>query len=103
MNGMGDYKDPKTNRPRKRIWGWKTLAQLTRSDEKFREQFRECQYHSVLCRLEYGRVAKSKKAINSAKSELGKAMQRYKDLATGPWKSKYNQLLKDLDSALKEL
>ena len=103
MNGMGDYKDPKTNRPRKRIWGWKTLAQLTRSDEKFREQFRECQYYSVLCRLEYGRVAKSKKAINSAKGELGKAMQRYKDLATGPWKSKYNQLLKDLDSALKEL
>ena len=103
MNGLGDYRDPKTNRTRKRIWGWKLLAGLTRSKEEYREQFRESQYYSVLCRLEYGKIAKSKKALDSAKGELDKAMKRYPDLATGPWKSKYEQLLKDLDSALKEL
>ena len=103
MMGLGDYRDPETNKQRKRIWGWKLLASLTRTKDSFREQFRESQYYSVLCRLEYGKIKKSKKAINSAKGELDKAMQRYPDLATGPWKDKYEQLLKDLDSALKEL
>ncbi len=103
MNGRGQYRDPKTKKVRKRIWGWKTLVSLTRSKESFREQFRECEYNSVLCRLRYGEIANSKKAIESAKGELEKALKRFDDLAIGAWKNKYDQLLKDLDSALKRL
>ena len=100
MNGRTTYKDPKTGKSRKRIWGWKTLDGLTRGNEKFREQFRECKYYSVLCRLRYGEIADSKKAIQSAKKDLDRALQRFDDLAVGPWKKKYDQLLKDLESAL---
>ncbi len=101
MNGRGDYRDPKTKKARKRIWGWKMLVSLTRGNEKLREQFRECEYYSVLCRFRYGEIANSSKAIESALSELRKALIRFDDLAVGAWKKKYDQLLIDLEAAKK--
>ncbi|WP_148619045.1 hypothetical protein [Mariniblastus fucicola] len=99
MNGRGQYRDPKTNKLRKRIWGWKLLVSLTRSKENLREQFRECEYYSVLCRFRYGQIANNPKAIDSAYGELQKALKRFDDLAVGAWKKKYDQLLKELESA----
>lgn len=99
MNGQGDYKDPKTKKKRKRIWGWKMLVSLTRNKEKLMEQFRECEYYSVLCRFRYGEIADSKKAIDSAHGELQKALKRFDNLAVGPWKKKFDQLSKDLEAA----
>jgi hypothetical protein len=103
MNGQGQYRDKKTKKTRKRIWGWKTMVGLIRNNEKLREQFRECEYYSVLCRLRYGEIKNSVKAIDSAKGELEKALKRYPDLAVGVWKSRFEQLKKDLDSAKKQL
>lgn len=101
MNGRGDYRDPKTKKKRKRIWGWKTLVSLTRNKEKLMEQFRECVYSSVLCRLRFGEIANNSKAVKSAHGELEKALKRYDNLAVGAWKKKYNQLQKDLEAAMK--
>ena len=94
MNGQTPYRDPKTKKQRKRIWGWKTLVDLIKNNEKLREQFRECLYYKVLCRLRYGEIANSAKAIESAKGELNKAIKRYDDLLIGPWKNKFEELLK---------
>jgi len=101
MNGRGSYRDPKTKRKRNRIWGWKLLVNLTRNKEKLIEQFRECEYYSVLCRFRYGEIANNSKAISSAYGELQKALKRFDNLAVGPWKKKYDQLLKDLEAAAK--
>lgn len=102
MNGRGDYRDPKTKKMRKRIWGWKTLASLTRGKEKLREQFRECLYYSVQTRFEYGKIANSSKAIDSALGELKKAIKRFDFLRVGPWENKFDQLLIDLEKAAKK-
>jgi len=100
MNGRGDYRDPKTKKMRKRIWGWKALVGYTRGKEKLRGPFKECLYNSVRCRFEYGKIANSSKAIDSALSELNKALKRFEFLRTGgTWKNKFDQLLKDLQAA----
>ena len=99
INGRGDYRDPKTKKNRKRIWGWKTLVSLTRGKEKFTEQFRECLYYSVLTRYQYGKIFNNSKAINSARKDLQKALKRFDNLREGQWKNKFDQLLKDLEGA----
>ena len=101
MNGRGEYRDPKTKKNRKRIWGWTLLISGSRSNEKLREQYRECQYYSVLCRFRYGQLTNSKKTIASAQSELTKALKRFDDLAVGAWKSRYEQLQRELKAASK--
>ena len=101
MNGQGNYRDPKTKKPRKRISGWKSLVDYTRNKENLIEQFRECLYYKTLCRLRYGEVAGSKKAVNSAHGELTKALKRFDNINVGPWKKKYDQLLKDIEAAKK--
>ena len=99
INGRGDYRDPKTKKNRKRIWGWKTLVSLTRGKEKFIEQFRESLYYSVLTRYQYGKLFDSSKAIKSARTDLQKALKRFDNLREGQWKNKFDQLLKDLEGA----
>jgi tetratricopeptide (TPR) repeat protein len=101
MNGRGEFRDPKTKKRRKRIMGWKSLVSATRSSEKLQEQFQECEYYSLLCRFRYGELKDNKKAIESAHGELVKALKRFPFLATGPWKKKFEQLLKDLEAAKK--
>lgn len=103
MNGKTDYVDPKTKKRRRRIWGWKLLVSLTRSKENLMEQFRECEYNSVLCRFRYGEIASDPKAVRSAHGELEKALTRFDNLAVGMWKKKYDQLQKDLEAAKKKL
>ena len=99
MNGRGDYRDPKTKKPRKRILGWNTLTSITRNNKKFLEQFRECQYYSVLCRFRFGQIDGKPRQISSARGELEKALKRFNNLAVGMWKTKYNQLQKELEGA----
>jgi hypothetical protein len=101
MNGTGEYKDAKTGKKKKRIWGWKTLVGLTRGNEKFFDAFRESEYYSILCRVRYGEIMNKPQAIVSARKELGKVMKRFPNLATGSWKAKYEQLSSDLNATKK--
>ena len=103
LNGTGKYmyKSSKTGkeRERNRIWGWNRMVDQTRKDPKYREEFRESLYYSVLTRLRYGEIKQDAKAINSAKKQLKNALQRFDDLKEGGWESKYEQLETRIEKA----
>ena len=99
MMGTEKFTDPKTNRTSNVIWGWRTLVQATRGKDKFNDIFGECLYYSVQSRYQYGKLSNSQKAIDSAKGELEKALQRFGFLSNGPWKAKYDALLAEMNAS----
>jgi len=103
LNGTGEYKHKDANsgreRVRKRIWGWNKMVDLTRKNERFREEFREALYYSVLTRLRYGQIKKDSDAIGNAKKQLRNAQARFDDLTEGVWKSKFEELERELKKA----
>ena len=98
MMGTGRYKDDK--REKNAIWGWRKLVQVTRGKEKLNEIYRTAIYNSVKSRFEYGVLAKNKKAIESAASELDKSLQRFNFLKVGPWSKKFDDLVAEIKSKL---
>ena len=96
MMGSGKYKDPKTNRTKNAIWGWRKLVQLTRGKEKLNDTFRTSIYNSVKSRFEYGLLKQNQKAIDSSYSELSKALQRFAFLNAGPWNTKFQTLVAEM-------
>jgi len=98
MMGTGRYKDGK--REKNAVWGWRKLVQITRGKPKLNDIYRTSIYNSVKSRFEYGVLAKNKKAIESALSELEKSLQRFKFLKTGPWLKKFDELVAEMKSNL---
>ena len=96
MMGSGKYKDPKTNRAKNAIWGWRKLVQLTRGKEKLNDAFRTSIYNSVKSRFDYGLLKQNKKAIDSSYSELSKALQRFAFLNVGPMNKKFQALIAEM-------
>ena len=101
VNGTGKYRDPKTKKEKKRIWGWSTIVSLTRKDAKYRPIFREALYYKVLCRFQYGQIKNDKASAKSALKELENALKRFDDLKVEPWTQKYDQLHLKLKQAVK--
>ena len=103
MMGTMKVDNPKTNRKSNLIWGWRRLVEYTRGKEAAQDAFRECVFHSIQCRFRYGKLDKTKKgpeAINSAKKELEKKLNRYDFLKQGAWAAKFDNLLKEINAAL---
>ncbi len=101
-NGTGSFKDPKTKRKKKLIWGWKKIALATRSNEKFRSTFFNALYHVAECRLEYGILAKNSGAIESAGREIANERKRDPTFAgMGNWAKKFEELEVRIKAALK--
>ena len=93
VKGRDSYKNPKTKRTQKRIWGWEKIALATRSNEKFRSTFYNALYHVVECRLEYGILAGNQAAIKAAASEIAKERKRDATFSGSElWKQKFSEL-----------
>ncbi len=93
VKGRDPYKNPKTKRTQKRIWGWEKIALATRSNEKFRSTFYNALYHVVECRLEYGILAGNQSAIKAAGSEIAKERKRDATFSGSEmWKQKFSEL-----------
>ncbi len=93
VKGRDPYKNPKTKRTQKRVWGWEKIALATRSNEKFRSTFYNALYHVVECRLEYGILAGNQAAIKAAGSEIAKERKRDETFSGSElWKQKFSEL-----------
>jgi hypothetical protein len=93
VKGAEPYKDPKTKRTKKLIWGWEKIALATRSNLKLRDTFYNALYHVIECRLEYGVMADNAGAIKAAGNELAKERKRdptFHD--SDQWKQKFKAL-----------
>jgi len=98
--GTRTYKNPKTKRPSKLIWGWEKIALATRKNEKYRATYFEALYHVAECRMEYGILAKNAGAIKSAGNEIAKERERDPTFAgLGEWKQKFEQLEARINAA----
>ena len=98
--GTRPYKDPKTGRTKKLIWGWEKIALATRKNEKYRPTYYNALYHVAECRMEFGILQDNKKAIASAGNEITKERERdptFSGLAE--WKQKFEQLEKRINAA----
>lgn len=93
VKGGEPYKDPKTKRSKKRIWGWETIALATRSKASLRDTFYEALYHVVECRLEYGIMTKNVAAIKAAGNEIAKERKRDPTFnGSEKWKQKFEAI-----------
>ena len=93
VKGRDPYKNPKTKRTQKRVWGWERIALATRSNEKFRNTFYNALYHVVECRFEYGVLADNPSAIKAAGSEIEKERKRDATFSGNEmWKQKFSEL-----------
>lgn len=93
VKGAEPYKDPKTKRTKKLIWGWEKIAIATRSNIALRDTFYDALYHVVECRLEYGVMAKNAGAIKAAGNEIAKERKRDPTFnGSAKWKQKFGAL-----------
>jgi hypothetical protein len=103
----GGYPIKQTNQ--NRIWGWLRLAQVAgqaaKRDPKFNDTFFEARLNVSRCRY----LAAMKQPGDARRQELGKAKQTlqsvaqlYPDLGGEKWKSEFEALLKQIQSAENE-
>lgn len=93
VKGGEPYKDPKTKRSAKRIWGWEKIALATRSNARYRDTFYNALYHVVECRLEYGVITKNASAIKAAGSEISREKKRDPTFnGSAKWKQKFEEI-----------
>ena len=92
MMGIEKFTDPKTKRQSNLIWGWRKLVQATRSNPKFKQTYYKSLYHLTECRLQYGLLEKSDKAIKSSLQEIENASKRDESFGSPEWKQKFAQL-----------
>ncbi|MDG1873023.1 MAG: hypothetical protein P8J27_03870 [Mariniblastus sp.] len=98
--GARSYKNPKTKRNTKLIWGWEKIALATRKNPKYRSTYYEALYHVAECRLEYGILAKNSGAIKSAGNEITKERERDPTFAgMAKWKQKFEELESRINAA----
>lgn len=102
VKGAEPYKDPKTKRSKKRIWGWEKIALATRSNIKLRDTFYNALYHVVECRLEYGVMAENPGAIKAAGNEIAKERKRDPTFnGSAQWKQKFEEIEVRVNEAMK--
>jgi hypothetical protein len=98
----GGRKSAKTGQ--NRIWGWGKLAQITARYPKYRNVFHEARYNLAKSRFEYAKkqstAADKTKYYEYAKRDISFVVRLFPDL--GDWRDEYDDLLKDIQQALKE-
>lgn len=94
--------DPKTRRKSNAIWGWGKLAQTTAKYPDFRDTFFLARYNLAFCRFEYAQLLDSDKYREMAKRDIASTVRLYPDLGGGETKLKFDDLLKRIQTSLKE-
>ena len=92
LSGTERFRDPKTKRTKNLVWGWSQLVSAFKANPKYREPYYRCLFAEVETRLEYGLVAKKKKAVESAFKRLEIAKTKDKELGGEIWKRKFEKL-----------
>ena len=92
MMGTAKFKNPSSKRTTNLIWGWRKLVQVTRGKPKFVDTYYKSLYHLIECRLEFGLLENSDKAIKSSLTEIENAEQRHSDMGGPAWQTKFADL-----------
>jgi len=85
------------------IMGWNGLAARTQREPRFREIFYEAQFNSAKCKLLQAQTLKGKEktaALEGAAGTLTLTARAHPDLGGGDWGKKYNDLLKEIQTAM---
>ncbi len=75
------------------------MVQATRSNPKFRDTYYAALYHLIECRLEYGLLEKSEKAVKSSLTEITNAEKRDPELGGRAWNQKFMDLKQRIQQA----
>lgn len=101
---FGGYKLRSTGK--NRIWGWLKLAlvaeRAARSNSKYEDTFYEARLEAARCRYLVGTKtsgAEREKNYSTAKQSIRSMLQLYPDLGGDKWRSAYEKLLKQIQSA----
>ena len=92
LSGTDKFRDPKTKRQQKLVWGWSQLVSALKSNPKYREPYYRCLFAEVETRLQYGVVSKKPKAIQSALKRLQIARAKDEALGGEVWQRKFAEL-----------
>lgn len=101
MMGSRKFTNPTTKRDSNLIWGWRKMVQATRSNPKFKDTYFKALYHLIECRLEYGVLEESDKAIKSSLKELTNAEKRHPELGGPARKQRFMELKQRIQQAQK--
>ena len=94
---MGGEKRPVPNRrPAKVIWGWNKLTKSIVNVPQFKQQFYESLYNRGYCMLQYGKLKKQKKLMESALNEIIRFSKR--DPEMGGLRSRFDKLVRQLQA-----
>jgi tetratricopeptide (TPR) repeat protein len=100
----GGYKLKSTGQ--NRIWGWLKIsavaARLARNDAKYFDMFLEARYNVARCRFlaALSRNGEQRKHdLAKAKQSIQSVFQVYDDRITGPWRSEFDAILKEMQKA----
>lgn len=92
MMGTEKRTDPKTKRAENVIWGWRRLVLATKGQADFADVYHRSLFALIECRLEFGILEKSDRAIQAALTEL-ENWRRADPTFGGPeWKQKAEAL-----------
>lgn len=94
-----------TAQRRNLIWGWGSLSQKLGRSPAHRELFHEARYNLAYCRFAYANRIPSEhrsKHLKMAKNDLVFTARLYPKLGGERWKSEYDALLKQVQTALGE-
>lgn len=86
-----------------RIWGWAKLAKIAARYSKYRDVFHEARYNLALSRFRYAKSRDGdlrKEELLRAKNAIRFTVELYPEMGGDPWRSKYDQLLKDIQTEL---
>jgi len=104
--GARPQKDPKTKQDKNNIWGWAQLSKMVSSNAQYKDVFHEARFNLALCRYQFAMKQKTpadKTAqLNYAKKDVAIMYGFYPDLGGDKWKTQYDSLLKNIQSALGE-
>ncbi len=88
------------------IWGWKKIASLSQRYPKFRDTFYEAQYNVAVCHYKNALRQTDEAAratfLGHAKRDLTLTQKLHPDLGGAKWRDRYNELMKQVQRALKE-
>jgi hypothetical protein len=104
--GAREVADPKTKQKKNNIWGWAQLSKMVASNAQFRDIFHEARFNLALCRYNYAKAlpagTKKTEQFNYAKRDIAVMYGFYPDLGGDKWRAQYDNLLKNIQIALKE-
>jgi hypothetical protein len=100
MGGRGSYTDDKGKR-KKLVWGWQQMIKMTIREQDLRETYFRVQLGQTQTMLDYGLLAKNKKAFESVRRDLKNFRERNSDLGGDKWRPKFEALEQRFNSEVK--